>query len=155
MRCIEFMSRFGMTLYIYRYIMIHHYLFYIILCFTSYHYFECWNSCWIRWDSIVSILFWVVPPVTKHGNGSNPYLQWIFPLKPPFIDDFPIYSHSKRIFAGFFQPHLRPLMRLSHMTRGIQPGAFVQSRQRGLNVPKMLECSAQAETHLDLFDVAS
>ena len=30
------------------------------------------------------------PPVIKHSNWKSPIYRWIFPVKPPFIEDFPL-----------------------------------------------------------------
>ena len=82
--------------------MIHHYLFYIILYFTSYHYFECWNSCWIRWDSIVSILFWVLPSCDQAWQWKQSLFTVDFPTKTTIHRWFPHIFSFKADFRWLF-----------------------------------------------------
>ena len=125
--------------------MIHHYLFYIILYFTSYHYFECWNSCWIRWDSIVSILFWVVPSCNQAWQWKQSLFTVDFPTKTAIYRWFSHIFSFKADFRWLFPATFEATNEVKPHDQRHPTAAFVQSHQRGLNVPKMLECSAQAE----------
>ena len=58
----------------------------------------------------IPIPFMVYHPIIKNGLLENStFLPIIFPIKPPFIDDFPIFSQSNLPFCPYF-PRFSPIL---------------------------------------------